>query len=498
MIELSKENVRELTETLDRRIKDRLWKKILESLALTGIADNQQLIALTGLDRDKLRREMDKMAACASSYPPLFRLEEQKLTRPGITGRAPKVYFLDESGAAVLKAQGHPYLRPYQRSSPIAKTHDLAILDLWMSAHQSDLQAEIEKRLSFDSGQYLIPDLLVTLPGGEMVFYEIEQYARPEYMRRIMDGLQHRLAYFKSPDGHNCLPVVRTLFNLQPGSQYEKTLRRWREALRVLANEEGGELPFTWLAMPLREFLQRPDWDAIPSSGDWQDLTAEMFTTVDAQPTAGEEETPSRVAMPSDLVQRLPADDLLVLKAIWQLFDETQQLEDGAVYPVTTDEFFETMVFIYHPYQERWRLSEDSPWMPQASITMLREYLAMRPDLRQQLNKIIAQGEYSMRWNTGNILHRMQVVIDEFLAYFDLRSGGMLRAYPVPPSYDGCGPRTFNVVVEIRDTAFLLGGDDLVEPDNEAVSMARKALSWVLEALFKYPEKIGVRRQVFW
>ena len=92
----------------------------------------------------------------------------------------------------------------------------------------------------------------------------------------------------------------------------------------------------------------------------------------------------------------------------------------------------------------------------------------------------------------------MQVVIDEFLAYFDLRSGGMLRAYPVPPTYDGCGPRTFNVVVEIRDTAFLLGGDDLVEPDNEAVSMARKALSWVLEALFKYPEKIGVRRQVFW
>ena len=81
MTGISAENIPALQQALDSQVRDQAWRKILHTLAVTGVADNQQLVRATGLQRDKLRRTLEKMSAAVAGFPPLFTSLDQKVIR---------------------------------------------------------------------------------------------------------------------------------------------------------------------------------------------------------------------------------------------------------------------------------------------------------------------------------------------------------------------------------------------------------------------------------
>jgi len=55
---------------------------------------------------------------------------------------------------------------------------------------------------------------------------------------------------------------------------------------------------------------------------------------------------------------------------------------------------------------------------------------------------------------------------------------------------------SFGVAVRIRPK-LLFGGEDAM-PDDVEVREAEEALAWVLEALFRYAGRLGLKRPQFW
>ena len=135
------------------------------------------------------------------------------------------------------------------------------------------------------------------------------------------------------------------------------------------------------------------------------------------------------------------------------------------------------------------------PW---DSLFLLRHYLYLHPGLRKQINQQMRASAMQMRWNTSIILHRMQSVVDRFLAYHGWRSDGLLLAYPETAPWEQETVRTFQVQVRIRDAAILMLPGEQVVPTPVAVQDAERALGWVLTALFRHAPDLGFKPPPFW
>jgi len=467
-----------LQNTLNALDPEQTYLPLLQTLAVVGVADKQQLARATHRSRDQLFRLFKKLAALE---PPLFVALDQTLPRAGTRGRAPTVYRLTEAGAALLRANGQPHARPCALHDPLAITHALALLDLYLVARQHDRKIVVDQPLSFSQARVIRPDAIITLTDGTRALFELEQAATPALLRRLCESVRHKAAFFDhTPQGYTS--TVRLLVALPRGASFDKTLALWQQALHIVQTQTQRPLPFRLWALPLGEFVAQPDWNEPPDPTRWRELQPQ-------RPTA----SAARTAPPLALTQHSPRDDALILKSLW-LFLREQAPNLG--HPTSPDPaFFEVMRVIYvashDPTLSVWTQAQ----FPYASLFLLQQYLAMHPRLKERLVQLFKRGAWAGRASVPILLHRMQVVIDAFLEYHGWRSYGPLQARASLVAFDAEEPQGFGVTVHLAPTLPL----EVAEMDTLGdVLLTERALAWVLWALFNYAPHLGLDVPTFW
>jgi hypothetical protein len=480
-------NIEILQEQLEGHILDGSWRRILHTLAITGVVDNQQLIRASGLDRDKLRRTLDKMTAAASGFPPLFAAYDRKLRRAGKQGTAPRVYRLAESGAALCRLDGLADAHACQLEAPRAILHALGMLDVHLAARDKQLQVSTDRQVTYGDGNFIRPDNLVTLEGDTKAIFESEQDARSDYFNRILRSLAHKLAFFESDVSVSFSPVIRMLVDLPRGKTWQQTIKTWRQAMEITTETYGDELPFRLLAMPLGEFLHNPDWEVEPDENRWADLTAPDSAII----ALAEQSEAVLTTMPAFTNQ----ERQLILMALYQDLKENARLQSQA-FP--DPEFLYTMRLIYLASHDPFAPLLQRSGVPYESLYLLDQYLKMNPELRQRIIQTTQMDARRIHWNQTVALHRMQVVVDAFLEYHGWQSGGALLAYPYTPDYHTRGPRHLSVAVEITNPEILTPEAVAIVPDKKEIQILESSLAWVLTALFAHTPHLGLPKPPFW
>jgi len=496
-----------LYQTLEHDLADVPWLKLLETVAVTGVADSLQLRQATGLERDPLNRLIEKLKRLARKLPPILHELDHTLPRPGLRGRAPTVYLLAETGAALLQHADRTGTRRVRASglkddTPIA--HALAMLDMHLAATQAGLRVITDRAVEFGEGEVLRPDHLVTLADGRQIIFEVEQAARVDLLRRMRNSLQHRVQFFASPEGRNVQPLVRILFNLPRDKGLERTLHLWDQAIRsVFAPHDRP--PYRIIALPLTEFLAAPDWSTDPARDDhrWIDLTPAMAQSQSDQASGRRHEQPKgNHTVPEDWIRASPHDDRLLLEALWQVFRESaSKWPKRADIPDPDPEFFDLVCLIYSVSHDTALSLLDRAAFPRASTYLLMRYLQMHPKLKERLSEALRRGENASRWNVTLIRQWMQAVINVFLEYHGFASGDTLRAVAVVTDWnDEEAQHAIDVDVNIASGEVLMAREASgVIPDRPEVDFAERALAWVLHALFAHARHIGLGQPpTFW
>jgi hypothetical protein len=124
---------------------------------------------------------------------------------------------------------------------------------------------------------------------------------------------------------------------------------------------------------------------------------------------------------------------------------------------------------------------------PNHSLSLLKDYFAMHPELRRRLRVSMHQNISKWSWNSRTILHRMQRVLDTFLAYYGWRSNIFLSVRAVYGDDSGSEP----FKISVSSVGFFWG-----KYDESRRKLA--ALEWVLMALFRYADELGLGRPKFW
>jgi len=491
--------------TLNKAFPDGRHTRLLETLLPTGVADSQQLQQVLDCSRDQLNRLLARLRNLDGQ---ILIPTSSRIPRPGKRG-VPTVYQLGVTGAALLRRLGHPRAHACRLTNGTQIAHARAVLEVRLAALAAGLTVTTETELPYGEGQVLRPDNLITLPDGAGALFEVEQTASYRLLRRIREGLCHKVAFFRSDAGQAVSPTVRVLLNLPHGRNWDQTMNIWEQATAIVAREHGGALPFEIVALPLYEFVEQPDWGAAPDAQRWEALLDPAQLPDFAPPPSQPDALLARVApaapprrqrrqLPQGLKRRTPRDDRLVMEAYYQhILTAGPTLAYSAEHPRPDPEFFVMLSVVYaasHP-------PDATPWQraayPYASLYLLRKYLDLHPRLRQALSKALVRGGGSMRWNTANLLHRMQVVCDLFLHYHGFCSGRSLQVQPVMAWKHQQPTAAFQISVNIRPQ-LLLGEGDGVVPASEEVVAAEEALSWVLWTLFAYSEVLGLRQPAFW
>ena len=488
MDSLTPERIELLRQVLDKQVGELISNKILQTLAVTGVADNQQLIQASGLNRDKLRRTLDKMVAAASGYPPLFSIYGQKIKRGAERGAAPRVYRLGESGAALCRAAGLIDARACRLEDSRAVRHALGMLEVHLAVRQADLEVLTDRNLYYNQSDFIRPDNLVQLKDGRQLIFESEQDARSDFLERIRNSLNHKAAFYQSKQAQNVSPDVRMLVDLQRGKLWQHTLSIWRHAIEITREAQGGSLPFRLLAMPLGEFLGNPDWAFDADPYRWTDLNAQ---DADLALTKSEPLAKAALRMPefSNLERRM------VMAALLQYLRENHPLASQTRPDV---EFLYLMRMIYLASHDPFAPALARSGMPYESLYLLDQYLRMNPGLRQIVESTTQMDARRIHWNQSTSLHRMQVVIDRFLEYHGWQSDGPMLAYSHTVDYQARGPRRLSIRVEITNPEILIAEEIAVVPGKQEIAFLEKSLAWVLTAQFAYTHHLGLKKPPFW
>lgn len=457
----------ELIGELDKNLPPETWRQILQVFVPTHIADSLQIQQYVGLEREKFRRVMDRLQNAAFGLAPIFHQLDHSINRPGVRGRRPSIYLLGETGALLLNALGYPDVHACHLNTDITISHALAMLDIHQIALRENIPIHTDCTIEFRDHQVLRPDHQISMPDGQFLIYEIEQAANIDTLARIRESLTNKRSFFVSTQAAAYLREIRMLLNLAPNSKEARdTLQRWARAYRALSDEE--ELGFALFSMPMGEFLINPDWNPSPSDR-WANLSV----------PSGESgsDTGTRTGVPvfaySD--SQSAYDDCIVVNAANQEYQ-------ARVFPGTPKPdfgLFKLACDIYsasHSKSNYWAMAG----IPYASIHMLKILFEKREDLLERLNKCMNQGRHGE--SPVLVVQHMQGVIDCFLNTYGWESGSILSAEAINRGYEG---HPFGVVVN----AFVAA-----RPGEgwESKSEIEVALAWVLWALFKYAEQIGL------
>jgi len=467
--------IQTLVDALDGAFPKREWLRVLELFAPVGIADSLHLRTSTGMERTRLQRALDKMQALSSELPPILHLLDHTVARTGQRGRLPNIYLLGETGAALLRANEYPDAHPCDLQNDRAMAHALCMLDVHLSAARHDLEVLTDRVVFFRDSQTIRPDHQVLLKDSMKLIVEVEQVARRELVQRISGSLRHKYEFFRSPESTDYLTDIRMVLNVPLGHAFARTCNVWRNVIESLREELNKPLGFRLLAIPLVDFLLDPEWDS-DASHRWWDLTKE------APEKKGLE--PRTVSKVGTRITRNSREDLVLLSAMHQALQEDP---DTAGKPAVDMDFLDVMVKIYaasHPKEygsPLWRKP------PNDSLFLLRSYFDLHPDLRRQLRVSMHQNTSKWSWSSRTILHRMQRVIDVFLAYYGWRSTFVLSVRAVNENDASSEP--FKVKVEKLGSFW---------GAYEESSRKTEALEWVLMALFRYADELGLGRPKFW
>lgn len=454
-------------------------RPVLECFAATGLTDLNQIMIHTDLTRDKVNRVLERLESkgVIKTYP-------RNVKRPDKAGKPAAIYQLSADGASILKSLGHVHAHESHLNDDTATLHRLAMTELHLAASKAGIEIRTDRNLPYNDTE-LRPDHQVTLPDGNILLFEIEQKASTAILRRIVESLQHKQDFFASRAHPRVLPEVRMVLHLKRNKEWEKTLKVWERALDVVKENAKGKLHFRLVAIPLREFLEKPDWET----------ERELFWK-EVQPP--QPQTALAVSEPKDLstlLQRSAREEQLVLSALWQ--DFTERIQPGMKYPKADPEFFQLMQLIYTASHDEQLSHIDQAGTPHASLYLLRRYLEMK-QLHKRIYSELHRGERDTRWNITTILHRMQGVANAFLNAHGWRSYGLLLVQSSANDTKTGVTRVFDVLVTIRNEQILISSDDLVVPSKQEVKAMEEALSWVLYALFAYSEELGLGRLSYW
>lgn len=454
-------------------------RPVLECFAATALADLSQIAAHTDLTRDKVTRVLERLQSkgLIKEYP-------RNVKRPDKAGKPAAMYQLTGDGATVLKTLGHAHASASGLNDDTAALHRLAMTELHLAASKAGVTIRTDRALRYNDTE-LRPDHQVVLSDGNILLFEIEQSASAAILRRIIESLQHKQDFFAARAHPNVLPEVRMLLHLKRNKQWEKTLKVWERAMGVVRENAKGKLHFRLLAIPLHEFLEAPDWET----------ERELFwkEVLPPQPQTG-----LVVAEPkglSTLMQRTAREDRLVLRALWQDFNE--RIQPGIGLPKADPEFFQLMQLIYYASHDPHLPLIEQAATPHASLYLLRRYLELK-QLQKRIHSELHRGERDTRWNITTILHRMQSIANVFLTVHGWRMYGLLLVQSSANDMKTRPTRVFDMLVHIRDPQILMNRDDLVVPSKEEVREMEEALAWVLYALFAYSEELGLGGLSYW
>mgnify|MGYP001373269787 CR=1 FL=1 len=475
-----------LLESIQRILHDVPWQSILNGFAITGVLDNEQLKDLSGLERGKLSRTLDKLESLRGDLPSIIHPLKQDYRRPGARGRTPSVFALGESGAGLLQRLGQENARACELHDEIAVTHALAMNDLHLTAERAGVSVQTDRTIAYNADQVLRPDHQISLPGRKTAIFEIEQKAGPETLRRVQASIERKRAFFESRESAAYERTVHVLFQLPRGKVWNKTISTWQQAVNINENQHGKSLNFSLRTMSLPDFLSAPDWHG--RSQRWMALG-----NPEPQSTGIEKNT---AQVPQHLIQRSPREERLILAALWQDFLEntSKRLDD---YPLPDPEFLATMRLIYVASHDQSLPPLVQAGVPHASIYLLGQYLRLR-GIRKQLYRAMNSGRGNLRMNLSMVMHRIQTVVNAFLKLNGWRSYGPLQVNVATSFWEDSGPRTYKIEVRIRDPQILIPADETLMPSRNEVEFTEQALAWVLQALFEYSQELNLGSPEFW
>jgi hypothetical protein len=467
------QNPSEIITALNQSMTDNAWRRVLEMFVPTHLADGIQIQEYAGIDREKLRRTLNKVFTITAGMPPILHALDHSISRPGVRGRGRRIYLLGETGAMLLIELGYEGVHACNLHNDTAIAHALAMLDIHKTAEQMQVTIQTDRELNFGN-QVIRPDHMVKLPNGQMILYEIEQFASHETGRRVRESIFHKRSFFTSMEAKNFLPEVRMILNLQPGTrEWESTVRWWKN----ICTESGAEekLGFRLLVISFSEFLIQPEWD-VQTSGRWTDVTvapakthSQNIVTVDSivEEPYNSDDTGN--------------DDCVVVAAAGQVFNE----KNGESLPNPDFGLFNLACAIYvgsHSESHYWKDAA----IPYTSIHMLKTLLEKRHGLLIDLNTLMEHGRRGE--SGGMVVFHMQSVIDCFLSHYHWESEGVLTAKAVANPWGESPPFTISVKAMVDPSP-----TDIWKHSSEI----DRGLGWVLRALFKYSKLIGLNEPKF-
>lgn len=475
-----------LLENLQQNLGDVPWQAILQGFAITGVLDNEQLKELSGLERGKLGRVLDRLERLRGTLPAILQPLGQEYRRPGARGRTPAVFALGEGGARLLQQLGHQEVQACKLRDEIAVTHALAMNDLHLAAERAGVSVQTDHTLAYDLEQVLRPDHQISLPGRKIALFEIEQKASPETLRRVQASLERKRAFFESRESAACERVVSLLFQLPRGQAWNKTIATWQRAIHINETQHGKPLNFQLRAMPLGDFLSAPDWRG--EGPHWLSLGVAA-----PEPTALEKQP---VQPPQALLKHSAREERLILAALWQDFIENASERLGEQ-PQPDPEFLATMRLIYVASHDPALPPLAQAAVPRASLYLLGQYLQLR-GIRKQLYRAMNTGRGNLRMNLTVVMHRLQTVANTFLKLHGWRCYGPLLVHAATSSWEDNAPRTYRIEVRIRDPQILVPAGEGLMPTHSEVERTEQALAWVLQALFEYSQELNLGTPEFW
>ncbi len=479
-----------LLHALQHDLKEQPWLDLLRTLNITGAANSLQLQAALRLSRDRLPRLIEQVNQLAKRLPPVVVEYDQPVPRPGVRGHAPAVFLLGETGAALLRLTGEDgQARACGLKDILPIAHALAMVDVHLAAVQAGIAIQTDRDVLFGAGQVIRPDHLITLDGGRYLI-EIEQAASSDTLRRLREHVQHRAAFFASPESRGVEPVVRLLINLPRGKPFQRTGHYWRVAVEAVF-ESLNTPPYRLLALPLNEFLQQPVWNLADIDGDarWLDLSERPQPALPA---------PARTAesAPAELLTLSPHDSALILNALWQDY-RWHTTRPSASIPRPAREAFTLWRIIYVASHDPALSALDRAGFPHASLYLLKRYLQLHEPLKKDLTAALKRGQNAGRWNVTLIRQWMQAVLNIFLEYHGLCSNDTLQVRASATDWAS------NTALNALDVAVKIAPDVLREPDRplgrDELDRTERAMAWVLRALFQHAPNLGLgRAPMFW
>lgn len=405
----------------------------------------------------------------------------------GVEGRSgPKVktYLLTEFGRQVIeKLYPDLPIRYLDEPKAIKLKHRFCQLEVYTLARKQGWQAEIEKVISYGVTRSIRPDVALSTPQGRL-YIEIEQTMKKDLVFRAEEKIRNWTDYHGDTGE---IPWVLFLFNLRE-KEAPDTLAFWKDVLA----RTNTPLKFTYKLMSVLR-----SQDSLEN-----DLSESVELSPEFMESHGEEEKEVEEWLPPAAIADLLDDMSTRLEAQIEVKEQLAQLKASRTPPVGMEyaslyRLLEAAKFIWDiDFTFRDSMDENKKDsirktldVPENSISMLRYYLhhPLNQVLRARLKNLHA---VARRQANAITLYRMTLntLVLEFLEYFRIAEvDGLFNVPVVMPDHSAKASRPSVQVLIAGDIANYV-------PSGTAGQIQEyiTALSWVLQCLILYPDKLGL------